>query len=615
MYDASFELRDWHALSLVVRAAPHGVFWPILGARRSGKTWALKAIEEAIGKDNAIHVKLNQISPGRLRLPKAAQKHKYLLFDEPSRHLFLRTPEHELKKSGWQRNIHTTMAFLEWCRKLSDDDRVITLALTPAEWAALRVAGEGDGFVAAKDLEYDRLGPLTLEQAERLPRTPAERQLFDMLPERWRRNPFLLVAIFRHALDAPGFCKSRTLTADVIAELEAATISGLRSSPSGSYLHDVLYDCLAPMHREALICRARQVPADSNTCQMLLHLGLLMRSDTNEYELGDPVLADHLPPPLRIHQISDLHFGPTAAQRVDAKDNSESGRKLAEAAGQGPVRDDYLDWLAQLPAHSRPHILIVSGDIAEKAQLDELAQGRAWLERVAKLLAPHPRLAPTDPRVLLVQGNHDVNWAAAEHERHEHFCAVFEPTGWPFPRLDLAPEDREAAHWHSRRLGVGIALLGSPEYGGAEHEHYGRIDPGLVHDRDIQRLRGPDWTDQPVRIAVIHHPLASNPSMATEVAPYSGLTNSGQLQAALLEQKFTLLLHGHTHAAYVERKDELLVAGAGTLGSRETYERHGFNEILVTREGDLYEVTVAPHERKAGSFVAGASKAVKVEAQ
>jgi predicted phosphodiesterase len=601
-YSIDYDLRNWGTLIQTIQTTPHGVFWPLLGARRSGKTWALQAIATALGPDLAARVSLDQIDASKRKLPVNAHNRKFLLFDEPGCLLFHDSPPEQVEAEGRKINHATAKKLVAWCQELKHAGVIVTLALTPSEWHVL--CKVGGSRVSNKDLEYHRLRPLSPAQAQKFPRTPEQRRLFDLLPVIWRRNPFLLAEMFRYVFDGDEQEHHIKRATDDFCAVETEVIEELNHGKY-DYLYQVLHDCLCPEHREALRDVARGREINKQHGHMLLHLGLLMRSDTNEYEIGDPVLADHFPPPLRIHHISDLHFGPKTAETVDAKDKSAIGRTLVKAAGQGPVRDDYLDWLEQLPVSARPHLLIASGDIAEHAKLDELKQGRAWLERVAKLLAPHPRLAPTDPRVLLVQGNHDVDWGADEREHHKQFCAVFEPTGWPFPRLDVAPGDREAAHWHSRRLGVGVALLGSPEYGGATHEHYGRIDPGLVHDRDIQQLRNADWTDQPVRIAVVHHPLTQNPSIATEVAPYSGLTNAGQLQAKLEEQKFTLLLHGHTHAAYLEKKGEMLIAGAGTLGSRETYERHGFNEILVTREGDHYDVAVQIYERKAGSFTPG----------
>lgn len=600
-FQADHELRNWDALVQTVQTMPHGVFWPLLGARRSGKTWALQAIADALGPANAAHVTLDQIDASKHSLPERAHGRKFLLFDEPGGVLFEDSSPERVISEGRKPNAASARAFVEWCRSLKDAGIIITLALTPAEWqAVLEVGGR---WVSHKDLEYRRLGPLSPEQAQRLPRTPQQRELLEQLPPIWRRNPFLLAEIFRYALDSP-IGDMRDLENETIAELNAGKYD---------YLYHVLHDGLLPEHREALRKVARYEKPNEERGRMLLRLGLLMKSDSGEYEIGDPVLANHYPRPVRIHHISDLHFGPKTALRVDAKDRSQIGGAMAAAAGQGPVRDEYLDWLAQLEPHQRPQLLVVSGDIAESGQDDQLEAGRAWLERVAALLAPHPGLGPNDPRVLLVPGNHDVNRATVEgsagaRRRHLPFSRVFATTPWPFPQLVEPPESREPAHQHYRSIGVAFALLGSAEFGSTSDPHYGRLDPGLVHDRDIQHLRSAVWKHEPIRIAVVHHPLASNPSIATEVAPYSGLTNGGALQAAVQEQGFALLLHGHTHAAYLERKGTVLTVGAGTLGSRQTYERHGFNEIVVTREGARYQVEVRTYERRAQSFVLSESE-------
>lgn len=619
-FDPDYELRDWTTLAQTVQSKPHGVFWPLLGTRRSGKTWALEALEHKLGKTVAVHVKLNQIHPAKRKLSAQATERKILLFDEPGRHLFDNTPLDQLRSKGWQRNPASITKFLEWCRKLSDSGKIIVLALTPAEWDAVLLAGQADGLVNPKDLEYRRLGPLLPEQASLLPRTDKQRELFELLPLAWRRNPYLLVKIFSHALDAPGKHRSTPLTPDQIVKLQRDTIEELCSNPQGSYLHDVLDDCLLPAQREVLRSVARHRKTHDQDRLLLMRLGLLTetRPESGEYEIGDPVLADHFAPPVRIHHISDLHFGPNTAVTVDAKDKSEFGQKMAQAAGQGPVRDDYLDWLDQLDPHSRPHLVVVSGDIAEGGpdplqQLEELEQGRAWLDRLFARLAPHPALGPADPRILLVPGNHDVDWSATdgsagERRRHLPFARVFDGKGWPFPRLEHPATDREPAHQHYRSVGIAFALLGSPELGGSKHEKFGRLDPGLVHDEDIQRLRSDEWKHELVRIAVVHHPLSTNQSIATEISAYAGLSNGGQVMAALLEKGFSLLLHGHTHANHLELREKVILAGAGTLGSRGPYERHGFNEILVYREGELCNLRVESYERKDGSFKAGGHK-------
>jgi hypothetical protein len=181
------------------------------------------------------------------------------------------------------------------------------------------------------------------------------------------------------------------------------------------------------------------------------------------------------------------------------------------------------------------------------------------------------------PRILLVGGNHDVNWQE-----------VFGPAGAVWERLlNLLEEMRQAAVNHASIEEVVKRL-----------KHLSRIDPGLVHDEDLIKAGKHSW-EQPVRIAVLHHPVSPLP--ATEVAHFAGLVNAGRVKNLLLEQRFCLVLHGHMHFGWfaAERwpgKHDgwvLHIAAAPTLGSRETQDKLGYNVVEVAREGDdRFEVTV-----------------------
>jgi hypothetical protein len=118
-----------------------------------------------------------------------------------------------------------------------------------------------------------------------------------------------------------------------------------------------------------------------------------------------------------------------------------------------------------------------------------------------------------------------------------------------------------------------------------------RIDPGLVHARDLDRL-GEYPYRHPIRIAVLHHPISSLPS--TEVTRFAGLLNAGAVKQALLSAEFSIVLHGHVHAGFLAeerwpgRHDgrTLRIAAAPSLGSREIAENNGFNEIEIRRSRD-----------------------------
>lgn len=100
-----------------------------------------------------------------------------------------------------------------------------------------------------------------------------------------------------------------------------------------------------------------------------------------------------LGPSVTILHISDTQFG--QYHRFDA----------ADSLADGTVRD-----IAQMPSLDVPPIdlIIVSGDIAESGMSAEFDQARAFLDAICR----HADLKPD--RVVVVPGNHDVNWALSE---------------------------------------------------------------------------------------------------------------------------------------------------------------------------------------------------------
>lgn len=634
-YDPSFELRDWTSLVTRVQLQPSGLFRPLLGARRSGKTWALAALASAIG-DRAVVVDLSRHD----QLPPIGE-HEVVLVDEPSRWIFRAASVSEIRHRGREPDPAAISALFRWCRGLVDRKIAITVALTPAEWAALADAGARDGSVDRRELEHRRLGPLDRATARQMARTDPACQLFDALPERWTRSPFLLGLVLNVAFDEPGGF-APPLPDERMAELLELAIEHARSTARWEHDFHVLHESLTVAQRAIVraVCRGQPI-RESDDARLLNDLGLIWRR-ADGYEAGDPVLASILPSPVRIHHISDLHFGPKAADRIDAKAKDRVGQKLASGAGQGAVVDDYLDWLRANAVAARPNLLIVSGDVAEFAKPDEYEQARPWLEKVAAELAPHPDLRDGDPRVLLVPGNHDVDWGAppsrnGERLRHLPFARAFGDLDWPRPLLEQPPGSRSVAGHLFADADLAVLLLGSCEYGGERgldvqqlagealqraeaagdlarqitaktiEGAFGRQDPGFVHDEDIQAVRQHTWRGK-VRIAVLHHPLSPIPDI--EIAPYAGLLNAGWLKDVLLDKGFCLALHGHVHSPWVATERwhrqgrTLLICSARTLGSSQTLHGHGFNEIRILREAEQFEVEVRPFERVGRSFVA-----------
>ncbi|SFD45521.1 metallophosphoesterase [Streptomyces aidingensis] len=346
----------------------------------------------------------------------------------------------------------------------------------------------------------------------------------------------------------------------------------------------------------------------------------------------DPALERHLPEVLRIHHITDLHHGGELRATVDAKDTSGTGQLLAALAGAGSPLDSYLGHLRLLADQGRaPHLVILTGDVVDRPYDEYGEQALAWLRELTGLLAGHPDLRDGDPRVLLTGGNHDVSWDLALDERlaarHEWFARTF--AAYPHPDLHLADHGQRRLYITFPEAGLRVALLGSAESGGevasdldrdraaaraaqggaqevrGEVMGYGRHDPGIVVRRVLDRL-SPEAGY--LTLAALHHPLSPVPSV--EIAPYSGVVNAGQAKKALAAAGAALVLHGHTHLGFTAAERllgggppwTLRIAGAPALGSGETEEQNGYNEVFVAREGGAHTVALRTVRLRGGHW-------------
>lgn len=649
-YRPELDVRAWDDLAaLVAESAPHGLFWPLVGPRRSGKTWGLRAVEAALGGD-ARFVELRGVERLSRVKPGAA---RYLLVDEPGKFIFAAG---EVGPGHPRRADPTSIAgFFAWCGKLRERGLGLLIAMTPAEWAALRGRGVARQEVSDKDLQ-PHLGPLALAQARRLAADdPAALALLDRLAlrdPRWLRNPFVARHLL-HVADRGGeldaIAAGAELGDDALAGLLQRAIEGARTP--ADYVAMVLYEGLDDDQQAALKAVARGEPERAardagDALGLLVAAGLVDRPADAAPRLGDPILAEHLPPPLRIHHISDVHVGPKSALRVNQAGVGPAADKLAQGSGQGELRESYLEHVGQRRAQgSGPHLVIVSGDLTETGRAEENEAALAFLAALRERLDAHPDVDPGAPPILLVGGNHDVDWmktrgAAGARERHRRFAEAF--AAYPRPRLEEPPHSRPLEVVTYASAGLAVVLLGSAEYGGEidellvglvdrlaaearakgeagealapELRRLGRLDPGLVHSADLHRLRARRWElEAPIRIAVLHHPVSPLPTI-TDVAPYAGLINAGAVKDALFDRRFALVLHGHQHAQWLGEErwpghaasdHTLRIAAAPSLGSREVAEQHGYNEVLILREGDRHEVEVRTYTRSGDTWSRG----------
>lgn len=597
---------------LLFENRPVGIVWPIVAARRVGKTWALKGLEYhalKMGKD----AKYFDLRCDQDEFQAATSR--FLLIDEPS-----------LEGKDASDNAIRLIAQL---RKMQSENKRVVLALSPAEWSNLCDADGTGALICIADMQS--IDPLTVSQVENLVLSRATwapdllQQIESGARCLWKRTPFLLEFLFSEAEQR----KFDVATGEIEGLLHGALAS---INAEFEYTDLVFKKGLTARQRSLLRDVARNMPVSAPDCIFLKKCGLIdYDAATNAAELVDPLLRIHLPPPLRIHHVSDLHVGPKGDVTGRAGDDPASSQ-MGEVIGFTDVINDYCAYVQSLQL--RPHLLVVSGDIVEYGKASQYNLVKNWFQEMAALMAEHPLIESTASRVLVVAGNHDVNRdlvdAANVQERHLPFADAFRD--YPRTRLEEPPAARNLETVRYEKAKLEIVLLGSAELGqsididkpltdlldraavlglseteraAVLHQTERRIDPGIVHHADLQRLRSlPPPRCEMIRLAVVHHHVSPMPHYA-DVSRFAGLINAGQVKDACLASQVSLILHGHMHNNWFAseswpgfHKDwTIRIAAAATLGSVELGER-GFNEIQILREGDECELEVTQYQRE-----------------
>ncbi|MHA4815582.1 metallophosphoesterase family protein [Streptomyces aculeolatus] len=622
---------------------PNSAAWLVELPRRAGKTWLAHAVERARGGDReSLRVDLRSAAEAVRRRglgclvggkqPPRLPPGCVVLVDEPA---LARRAEH----GGPARTHHAApaapgtpappapagvdpAALAAGLEQVRDAGAVPVVFATPAEQLLLAPHLGAD---APKDVL--RPPPLADDECARMAArapdwAPGVVELLRRAEPAWLQTPFLLELALQTAEEHPA------LRTDAV---RLATAAYDEACARHQYVPQWFHDGLAAEHRAALRAR-RWHDAGVEIAVRAAHTP----------PADDPVLVRHLPDVLRIHHVTDLHHGGGLRANVDAKDTSQAGQRLAELAGAGSPLDAYLDHVRRLADQGRaPHLIVATGDLVNRPVDADGETALAWLRALREQLADHPDLRPDDPRVLLTGGNHDVSWELCLEEdpqaRHRWFARVF--AGYPHPDLHEPDTAARRVYVTYPDAGLRVALLGTAESGGepahdrdrerlerfratyvaaaeaADEDAVRRIvleferhDPGVIARGVLDRLkREPGY----VTLAALHHPLSPVP--AVEIAPYSGVVNAGQAKWTLAEAATSLVMHGHTHLGFTAAERLLgtarpwttRIAGAPALGSRESDERNGYNEVFVAREGGDHALALRTVRYEAGTWNPG----------
>jgi len=237
--------------------------------------------------------------------------------------------------------------------------------------------------------------------------------------------------------------------------------------------------------------------------------------------------------PLRLIQLSDIHFGAEDTAAVEA---------TAQYLGATPF-----------------DLLLVTGDITQLGHHAEFKSAKDWLASL-----PGPRIA--------TPGNHDTPW-----------FGLIERVFAPFQRYQRAIGPTESQF---TRAGLAVWALNSAR-GWQVRLNWSKGEVNRLQTRRAIRhmpSAAPDMT----RVLMCHHPLIEIPD-----EPITSRVRGGRRAARkFAEAGFDLVVTGHLHKPFVHALpfgDGLSYAvGASTLSLRERGAPPGFNVIEI--DGDRLSV-------------------------
>jgi 3',5'-cyclic AMP phosphodiesterase CpdA len=201
-----------------------------------------------------------------------------------------------------------------------------------------------------------------------------------------------------------------------------------------------------------------------------------------------------------LFHISDVHFGPPHLPRV--------------AAG-------VLDFIAE----RRPEVVVLSGDLTQRAKPEQFRQARAWVDRI-----PVP--------VVVVPGNHDV-------PMYRFWERIFSPFG--AYRRHFSPELEPVYRDDSIFIvGVNTAFNWTVDNG--------RITLRRLREVGEQLAAAPDGV---LKVVVAHHHLIPPPGFGTQTV----LANAYEAIELFSAAGVDLILSGHLHRAFIGSSEECYPRG------------------------------------------------------
>jgi len=286
-----------------------------------------------------------------------------------------------------------------------------------------------------------------------------------------------------------------------------------------------------------------------------------------------------------ILHVSDAHLGqPAAHQFLD--DNKARLLRPSDRLTTQMVLRNSLSALASWTAMDKFDAVVFSGDVTNFARED----GYQAFDGLMAELGSH---CPSEDRIVVVPGNHDVKWGTppGSDERYELFKQYIRGRGYVSPLLDGIDLDHDGG----RKPTAGSPVLEHPEFvvlamnssnycgisestaadgvnwnralrlAGPKTRRLAKAELDKIRQHDVarvssQQLRGIHThlaathliapLDERLRIAVLHHHLLPV-STREEVKTFESVTNLAEVRLFLRDLGFHVVLHGHKHESAV----------------------------------------------------------------
>jgi len=256
--------------------------------------------------------------------------------------------------------------------------------------------------------------------------------------------------------------------------------------------------------------------------------------------------VDRTEKPIRLLQISDLHFGPPFVEQV-----GEAALKTA--------------------IEMHPDAIVVNGDLTQRAKRDQFMAAKRYIERL-----------PSVPQ-LVIPGNHDIPlYRVLDRmlDPHRLYQEIISPELNPVLKID------------------GAVIVGLDSTA-----HRSAISNGQIFKWQLdlcERVFG----DTPIgiaRIVVAHHHFAPAPDHLRD----SKMPHSRRAIERFTDLNVDLILGGHLHRAYIgnsldfypgsHRDRGIIIAQCGTTTSRRgrgrEQEKNSLNQIEISDK----TITIAHH--------------------